>query len=89
MNKNIQYSHGIIRLFNTTVHILISQHSFSSLSFSHLSIFLFRKRKELLITIIKNAELGRNVEEGKHLRLEGVINTTTKFTQNNKPLPPI
>jgi hypothetical protein len=86
LNKNIQHSHGISRLFNITVHVLISQYSFSSLSFSHPSIYLFRKRKELLITIIKNYELGRMWKKANTICLEGVINITTKFTQKSEPL---
>jgi hypothetical protein len=68
---------------------LISQYSFSFLSFAHPSIFLFRKRKELLITIIKNYELRRMWKKANTICLEGVINITTKFTQNSEPLAPI
>jgi hypothetical protein len=78
-----------IRLFNITVHILISQYSFSSLSFSHLSISLFRKGKELLITIIKNDDLGRMSKKANTICLDGVINITTNFTHNSEPLAPI
>jgi hypothetical protein len=74
-----------IRLFNITVYILISQYSFSSLSFSHLNISLFRKSKELLITVIKSDELGRMWKRANTICLQEVIKITRKFTQNSEP----
>jgi len=75
-----------IRLFNITVHILISQYSFSSFSSSHLSISLFRESTELLITVNKNYELGKMWKKANTICLQGVIKITTKFTQNCEPL---